>query len=253
MRWFEEWFDSPLYEKLYAYRNEEEARMLARLIEKEIPKNQFPKLLDLGCGRGRHSVTLARMGYHVTGLDLSDEAIKKARKKAEDDGLENIKFLTGDMRDPVAGLFDAVLNLFTSFGYFIEDKENSRVFDSVDKMLRKNGLLLVDFMNASKVEKELTPEESGEYQDIQYSIKRWIENEMVFKKITFHLNGDSKSYTERVKLYGEEWFRTELEKRDFEIYKCYGSYEGDPFDEGSSSRLIFLAEKKTRIDQDWQD
>jgi len=245
MSWFEEWFDSPLYEKLYAYRNEEEARQLAMLIEKELPKEKFPKLLDLGCGRGRHSITLGRMGYQVMGIDLSEEAIKKARKKAGDEGLENVTFLTGDMRNPIDELFDGVLNLFTSFGYFIEDEENARVFDSVDRMLQKNGRLLVDFMNARKVKEGLVTEESGEYRDIQYSINRWIENKMVFKKIIFHLNGESKSYIERVKLYEEEWFRAELEKRNFEIYKCYGSYEGEAFDESSSSRLIFLAAKKS--------
>ncbi|MGF1670075.1 MAG: class I SAM-dependent methyltransferase [Balneolaceae bacterium] len=244
MNWFEEWFDSPLYEKLYAYRNEDEAVLLAHLIEQEIPKDAYSDILDLGCGRGRHSLTLAERGYNVTGLDLSEMAIRKAKEKAADRDLDNVRFLVRDMRNPLSERFDAVLNLFTSFGYFIDDNENALVFDSVEKMLQKRGRLLIDFMNSEKVRATLVPEETGSYREIQYSIKRWIENNMVFKEINFHLNGESKSYTERVKLYNEEWFKNELNKRNFNIYRCYGSYEGKPFDPENSSRLILLAEKQ---------
>jgi len=244
MSWFEEWFDSPLYEKLYAYRNEEEAELLAGLIEDEIPKYSYPEILDLGCGRGRHSLTLAEKGYSVTGVDLSEHAIHKARRIASERKLDNVTFLIGDMREPLNRKFDAALNLFTSFGYFIDDEENASVFDAVEKMVKSNGRFLVDYMNAEKVKENLVAEESGVYQDINYSIMRWIENNMVFKKIVFDLNGESKSYTERVKLYGEEWFKEELIKRGFEIYRCYGSYDGKPFIPESSSRLIFIAEKK---------
>jgi len=79
MSWFEEWFDSPLYEKLYANRNSDEAERLADLIEKEIPVKKYSTVLDLGCGRGRHSIALATRGYDVTGVDLSEEALAKAR------------------------------------------------------------------------------------------------------------------------------------------------------------------------------
>jgi len=217
MSWFEEWFDSPLYEKLYAYRNEEEAELLAGLIEKEIPLNKYPEILDLGCGRGRHSITLAQRGYHVTGIDLSEQAIRKARQIAENRNLDHVNFIKRDMREPLSQKFDSVLNLFTSFGYFSEDAENASVFDAVEKMLRKNGLFFVDYMNSQHVKNTLVPDEAGVYQEINYSIKRWIKNNMVFKKIIFDLNGESQSYTERVKLYDEKWFKNELLKRDFEI------------------------------------
>src|SRR5690625_5483861 len=111
MSWYEDWFDSPLYEKLYSNRNKEEAHLLADLIEDEIPKQSYPEILDLGCGRGRHSIALARRGYQVTGIDLSKEVVGKAEEIAEEAGLRNVTFLTGDMREPLDQRFDAVLNL----------------------------------------------------------------------------------------------------------------------------------------------
>ncbi len=67
MNWFEEWFDSPLYEKLYSNRDEEEARRLIEFLEQTLSLNNCTSILDLGCGRGRHSITLARRGYKVKG------------------------------------------------------------------------------------------------------------------------------------------------------------------------------------------
>ena len=117
MSWFEEWFDSPLYELLYAYRNEEEARRLADLIEDKIPPGDFSNVVDVGCGRGRHSIALAERGYHVTGFDLSPTAIEKARRIAKERDLSNVRFIVQDMRKPLDDTFDAAFNLFTTFGY----------------------------------------------------------------------------------------------------------------------------------------
>lgn len=108
MSWFEEWFDSPLYEKIYANRNREEASQLADLIETIIPKNSYPTLLDLGCGRGRHSIALAKRGYQVTGIDLSEAAIQKAKHLSEVEGLTNTRFLVSDMRDRMDQSFDSI-------------------------------------------------------------------------------------------------------------------------------------------------
>src|SRR5699024_2160883 len=144
MNWFEEWFDSPLYEKLYANRDETEARKLIQLIEQTLKNNHCQTILDLACGRGRHSVTLAQKGYHVTGIDLSEQSIKQAQETATNRQLKNVDFQVRDMRRPLAKTFDAVLNLFTSFGYFKEDKENARIFDSVVTMLAPEGIFVFD-------------------------------------------------------------------------------------------------------------
>ncbi len=245
MSWFEEWFDSPLYEKLYINRNESEAEDLALLIEKVLPKKTYPNVLDLGCGRGRHSLTLAEKGYSVTGVDLSPQAILKATKEADKRGLENVQFKERDMRIPLDDTFDAVVNLFTTFGYFLEDSENLKVLKSVHSMLRPQGRFMIDFLNANLVEKNLVKSESGQYENIHFDIERFIEDNMVYKKITFSGADivEPVSYQERVKLYDLNWFRQRFDECGFSLKNSWGNYSGEEFNPEKSPRLILLAEK----------
>ncbi|REL29204.1 class I SAM-dependent methyltransferase [Rhodohalobacter sp. SW132] len=243
MSWYKDWFDSPLYELLYAYRNEEEANKLADLIEQRIPREEYPKILDVGCGRGRHSISLAERGYHVTGFDLSPQAIKKAQAIARKRNLRNVSFVVNDMRNPLPDTFDAALNLFTTFGYFMVENQNIEVLKNVRTMLKKNGLFLIDFMNAKKVERELVPSESGEHNGIQYSITRYIEDGFVYKIIRFDggHNHSPKEYTERVQLFDKNWFAENLTSSGFEPLNVWGDYNGGSFDVQHSPRLIILS------------
>lgn len=245
MSWFEEWFDSPLYEKLYAYRNKNEANKLADLIEREIPASDFPHILDLGCGRGRHSITLAERGYSVLGIDLSKEVIKKASDIARERGLKNLHFEVGDMRRPLDKKFDAVVNLFTSFGYFLRDNENARVIKSVETMLDESGVFILDYLNAYKVSENLIPEENEEFQDLMVHIQREIRGNMVYKHIRFTGEDINKpiEYHERVKLYELDWFKNVFEEYGFELITVYGSYDGETFDKEKSPRLLMVARK----------
>lgn len=245
MSWFEDWFDSPLYEKLYSHRNEKEAAQLAALIAKKIPKTKYPDLLDLGCGRGRHSITFAKMGYTVTGVDLSEEAILKAQKIACKQKINNIRFLIGDMRDPLPQRFDAVLNLFTTFGYFSKDSENIRVLKNVRTMLKTNGMFVLDFLNQNQVVKTMVPKEEGAFQGLQYTIERNIVDDMVFKTICFRGSSLSQpvEYQERVKLYTLDWFQKQLTACGFDLLHTYGNYEGSAFEEESSPRLVIFSRK----------
>lgn len=243
MDWFEEWFDSPLYEKLYYNRDEEEARQLIAFLEETLSLNDCSAILDLGCGRGRHSLTLAQRGYEVKGIDLSTEAIKTAHEKANELKLDNVEFEVRDMRDPLPDTFDAIVNLFTTFGYFKEDEENALVFDSVVNMLEDEGLFVLDYLNAEKVKRTYVPEEEGEFQGIDYQIKRYIKNGAIHKDIVFAGEGLSspRSYWERVKLYGLEWFEKEMAKRNLEIITVSGDYQGNEFKPDSSPRLLIIS------------
>lgn len=242
MSWFKDWFDSPLYEKLYSNRDDIEAASLADLIEEVIPVSKYRNILDLGCGRGRHSITLAQRGYQVIGIDLSRKAIKKAKRIAEQQNLENVEFFVRDMRDPLPKQFDAIVNLFTTFGYFLEDEENRKILRNTKKMLAQGGVFFIDYLNPQYVENNLVPSESGMYENLTYNVTRKIKDGMVFKTIQFSDDSLDKpvKYRERVKLYGLEWFRNVLGESGFKIVETYGDYDGAPF-LSESPRLIIVA------------
>lgn len=248
MNWFEKWFDSPLYEQLYSNRDEVEARKLTEFLLRVLELNRCSRILDLGCGRGRHAMILNQKGYRVKGIDLSKQAIRAARNKAENLGLKEISFEVRDMRDPLPEKFDAIVNLFTTFGYFHTDKENARVFDSVVHMLKPNGIFVLDYLNASKVRSSYRAKDTGELQDFQYSISRYIQDDAIIKDIDFKGGrvGKVQSYSERVKLYDLSWFKRNMGQRGLEIDHVFGDYEGNDFDAGTSPRLLIISRLRQR-------
>ncbi len=241
MDWFEEWFDSPLYEKLYMNRDEAEARRLLELLEQTLSLSHCATILDLACGRGRHSINLAEKGYLVTGIDLSKQAIKTARRKAKKDSIQKVDFKVRDMRNPLPQKFDAVLNLFTSFGYFLNDKENIRIIESVVQMLKPNSVFVLDFLNARKVRSDFVADEVGTLQNIDYRIERFIKNGAIYKDITFKKGKRQKKYSERVKLYDFDWFEQEMSKRNLVIDHVYGDYKGSDFEVETSPRMMIIS------------
>lgn len=243
MNWFEEWFDSPLYEKLYANRDEQEAAQLVEFLVNSLPLDECSTILDLGCGRGRHAINLSKKGYQVTGIDLSEQAIVTARKKANNLELEDINFEVRDMRNPLPKTFDAIVNLFTTFGYFKSDEENAKVLESVNKMLKPGGIFVLDYLNARQVKKSFRAFEEGEFHGIHYEIQRYLSNNSIIKEIEFSGEkiGGKKEYAERVKLYDLAWFEKEMGKLNLEIDHVYGDYKGNDFDPETSARLLIIS------------
>ena len=76
--WFRDWFDSPYYDLLYKYRDEEEAWQFTKKLVEHLHAKPGEKILDVACGKGRHSRSLAEMGYDVTGFDLAPGSIQYA-------------------------------------------------------------------------------------------------------------------------------------------------------------------------------
>jgi SAM-dependent methyltransferase len=115
------------------------------------------EVLDLCCGQGRHSVLLAQRGFRVTGLDLSDTLLDHARERAAQAGVE-VEWLQGDMREiPWTGRFDAVINIFTAFGYFDDDAENQKVLDGVCCALKPGGLFFIELMHRDRMASSWRP------------------------------------------------------------------------------------------------
>jgi SAM-dependent methyltransferase len=101
-------------------------------------------ILDLCCGVGRHSLALARRGFRVTGVDRTSAYLKQATEKATEEGLD-IEFIQDDMRTFCRpDSFDVTLNLFTSFGFFADQSEDSKVVLNVYRSLRNDGVFILD-------------------------------------------------------------------------------------------------------------
>jgi SAM-dependent methyltransferase len=238
--WFETWFDSHYYHLLYQNRNDEEASLfISNLIsELKLPNNS--KLLDLACGKGRHSLTLANYGHDVTGVDLSANSIVSAKKFEH----ENLHFSVQDMRVPfTTSEFDTILNLFTSFGYFDDLKDNARVILAIHEMLKENGLLVIDFMNSNRVINELVEKEKKTIDGIEFRIEREYDGSHIYKHIRFSDQGKEFDFTEKVQALMYSDFNILLETHGFEIIRTFGNFDLAYFDPETSDRLILIAKK----------
>jgi SAM-dependent methyltransferase len=113
------------------------------------------RILDLACGAGRHSIELARRGYRVTGYDLSQELLRKARAAARA-VKARVDFVRGDMRElAYHAEFDAAINMFSSFGYFDSVGEDRKVMEGVARALKARGKFLMDRFNRESLAYEL--------------------------------------------------------------------------------------------------
>jgi SAM-dependent methyltransferase len=237
--WFSDWFDTSYYHILYKNRDEREARFFIENLCNFLAIKPNSSLLDLACGKGRHSITLNELGHKVLGVDLSQNSISVA-KQHERRGLH---FEVHDMRKIIPGLsFDVIFNLFTSFGYFDSSIENKKVIFSVANMLYEKGIFVIDFLNADKVVANLVSEEEKMIDGIQFLIKRIIEGEHIYKKITVIDKNETKNYVERVQLLRLVDFE-KLLSPEFKILHTFGNFDLQKFDATSSDRLIIIAEK----------
>lgn len=240
--WYEESFGAD-YLLVYKHRDMHGAQEEAKRMAAWLGLPEGAKVLDLCCGMGRHSLALADEGYRVTGLDLSKVLLEQARR-LDDSG--RITWLEGDMRSlPVDGPYDAVLNLFTSFGYFEEDEENAKVLREIGRVLRPGGKFVIDFLNASYVKKHLVPHSERVDEGILIDERRSIEDGFVKKRITLKEPGQpERRYLERVRLYGLEDFQRLVRGTGLIIEQAYGHYDGSAYDPETSSRLILTGSRE---------
>jgi SAM-dependent methyltransferase len=225
---------------LYCHRDESEARFFIDNLFRELQLNKNSKVLDLACGKGRHSVYLAQKKIHVTGIDLSLNNISEASKHEN----SHLSFFTHDMRNAFPfNNFDVVLNLFTSFGYFENEKENIKVLESVSKALVPKGKLVIDFFNLNKVKECAVPFEEKEIAGVKFTVKREIENNFIAKIISVSDKHEKHHFEDIVLLLSLNDFEKYFSQTGFKIINLFGDYSLKPFDETHSDRLIIIAEK----------
>lgn len=239
--WFAGWFDSKYYHILYKDRDYREAQAFLDNLVERLELTPGLQVLDLACGKGRHSVYLAQKGFYVTGVDLSEKSIEYARQFEND----HLSFYVHDMRKPFhINYFDVVLNLFTSFGYFEREGDNLKAIQSMTKAVKPGGLLVIDFMNTSQVISKLVKEEQKNIEGITFDIKRWVENDFIVKEIDFDADGHEYVFQERVRALTLNDFEEYFDAAGLKMIHLYGDYQLNSFDRERSDRLIMVAEKK---------
>ena len=246
--WYEEFFAED-YVKAYRGRlTEERTAHEVAFVEQALELKSGQRVLDLCCGHGRHSLLLVRHGLHVTGQDLNEAFLEQAKQRAQDEGL-SLEVVVSDMRQiPFEGHFDAVINMFTSFGYLESEDEDMQVLQQVAKALKPGGRLLLDMLNrewvvSNYVQNEWREDEEGvvylEHREIDLVTSR---NHVTFT-IVFPDGTRRSSAGHHVRLYTLTETIRMLERAGLAFQQVYGGFEGEPYSV-ATRRMIIKALKE---------
>jgi SAM-dependent methyltransferase len=243
VEWYEIAFDR-IYPILYGHRSDEEAEIVLDAFG-DLVMGRDP-VLDLACGAGRYMASADKRGVRMWGVDLSEFLLKEAAGR---EGLSG-RLVRADMRRlPFGdGAFGAVLNMFTSFGYFAMDMDNLLVLREVSRLLRRGGLFLIDYVNAIRAR-------SMVLEDTRREVDGWVvresrsleaEGRYLVKGVEAQngTTGETVAYDERVRLYSRDEMVTMLESVDLVVSGAFGDYDRSDFDERESDRLILVCEKR---------
>ncbi|PKB15426.1 bifunctional 2-polyprenyl-6-hydroxyphenol methylase/3-demethylubiquinol 3-O-methyltransferase UbiG [Flavobacterium sp. 5] len=234
--WFASWFDSPYYHILYKERNYREAQLFMDNLTHYLNLPEKAKVLDLACGKGRHSIYLNQLGFDVIGADLSENSITEAQKNSN----KTLHFQVHDMREVFEDKFDAIFNLFTSFGYFENDEDNLTTLKAIKESLTEYGFAVIDFMNVTNVLNTLVPEEVKTVDSIDFHIKRYLKDGHIYKEIDFDDQGHHYHFTEKVKALTLKDFEQMMEEAGIFLLDIFGDYKLKKFHKTESERLIMI-------------
>ena len=235
-KWYASWFDSPYYHILYKERNYREAQLFMDTITHYLNLPEKAKVLDLACGKGRHAIYLNQLGFDVVGADLSENSIAEATKNTN----ETLHFQVHDMREPYDEKFDAIFNLFTSFGYFENESDNLKTLVAIKESLSEYGFAVIDFMNVNRVIENLVAEETKIVDGITFHIKRSHADHFIIKEIDFQDEGETYHFTEKVSAFTLDDFQTMMDEAGIYLLDTFGDYKLKKFHKKDSERLIMI-------------
>lgn len=242
--WYKEWFNSPYYHKLYFERDTAEAKRFIQNLLSYLKPAEGSTMLDVACGKGRHSRILAEGPYDVTGIDLSVDSINYAKGFEKD----NLHFYLHDMRLLAwVNYFDYAFNFFTSFGYFNTRREHDDAMHTIVSALKPTGTLLFDFLNVHFAEDHLIHNEEKTMNGTVYDIHRWHDERFFYKKITVS-DPDldhSPSYTEKVAKFSLGDFTDMLSFQNMQVVDVFGDYDLNPYNVRTMPRMIIVAKKRS--------
>lgn len=203
-------------------------------------------ILDLCCGQGRHALEFAKRGYQVVGLELSETLLNHAQKQAEEQKI-SVDFVRSDMRCILfEEEFDAVVNLFTSFGYLEEDEEDERVIKAVSKALKTEGKFLIDLPNQARLMKDFSPNYFTESSDgsvtLVESSFEVLSGRLKTRWIFIDEDGKRKERLSIQRIYTFTELNKMLKSAGLRKKQVFGGFDGSDY-KMDSKRMIVLAEK----------
>ena len=205
------------------------------------------RVLDVACGHGRHAIPLAKRGFDVTGYDLSGVFLARAREDAEAQGAK-VQWIEGDMRElPFESRFDAVINIFTAFGYFEKPEDDVRTLRGIRRALKPGGRFLMETIHRDALPARFqtrgfdrTSNGSIVLRERHWDLARDVIDEEV---LLIRLDGSRSEYTTSVRTRSLHGYLRLLAEADLEPLAWYGGLGGDPL-ELSSRRLALVSRKR---------
>lgn len=247
--WYKGFFSKYYLQFLGHKKNSRETKQEVKFICRILGLSKGEKILDLACGSGRHTVELAKRGFNVTGLDFDKQLLGLAKKLAKRNNVI-LRLIKSDMRIiPYKNEFSAIINMFSSFGYFSQEKENFKVLKAVSSALKKNGLFLLDLPNKNwlltKVPKKIWQKVKNNYLlEERFFDKR---RKIYFNKIiVITPHKKIKHINTLMRLYDLPEIEKKLNDAGLEVLKVYGNYKEEKFKKELSPRMIILAQKRSK-------
>jgi len=244
------------YEKLYikdhislcGFASPEQTSIEAKFVVEVLKLNSSSRLLELCCGFGRHAFEISKLANcQIVGLDLSDDFLSMAK---ENYSSPNIQYFKGDMRHiQLNDHFDAVTNLFTSFGFFECEEDNEKVIIEVNRILKENGLFLLDYENKFNFVLNDVLQKKHHWEKIGDNKYCLIKNEydIINEREMFSAKIIEKGKKEvnigyNIRLYSLPELQNMLIRNGFEILNIWGDFDKSKYSI-NSRRLITLSRK----------
>jgi 2-polyprenyl-3-methyl-5-hydroxy-6-metoxy-1,4-benzoquinol methylase len=239
--WFDGFFEGEWLDYL-AVRPPEQTDREAGLIVEALGLQPGMAVLDLACGRGRISVELARRGMQVTGLDLSPGSLELAASAAEEAGVQLV-LIHRDMRqlDEVER-YDAVVSMFSSFGYFERQEDDERVLANVARALVPGGGLLLDTINPVGLSHRFAPRDWRRFDDGTTLLEEREHDQLagrVRSEWTFvHRDGDRRTLSFSMRMYTAAELAAMFAAAGLPVERSWGGFGGEKLGEGTRAILL---------------
>jgi SAM-dependent methyltransferase len=240
--WFKRWFGET-YKQLYPHRDYREAEAQVRFVLRALPVTSAWRILDIGCGSGRHLEILRGQGCASSiGLDLSMPLLRDARASG-------LMVARGDMRNlpfrPHG--FDLVTSFFTSFGYFATFEEDVETLAQFVSVLKPGGFLFLDLINKGHLIKHLVPHDRRTVAGAEVEQRRWLEGPVsgtgtvVVKEIEVRRpGGEVERHQERVRLYDLDTMLALAGRFSLRHAATFGNETGAAYHPDGSPRMAML-------------